>query len=250
MSGLNGRLWALAVLVAAGQPAKAFSEIVYSLENGGILENHKVDDTATFPADSLSGIVATITTLEVTNADGSPGAKLNENLGSLGVSSTVPEVDSARFDGLESWTFSWDVDTTLDFIDFQALTDDELFLLQSPDWVGNTYDSSEDELTFDKDAGAFTFADKGGDQFDLSSIITGDSLLVRANEPYSLSFVGGGDAGANAGIDAFTFSAPASSSSTAVPEPGSAVAFLGLAGVALGKRWHRKRKNRLRNRSK
>lgn len=245
MSDLNGRLLALAALVAAVNPTKGFSEIVYTFENNGILENDEAADTAIFPADDLSGIVGTITTLEVTNANGTEGAQLNENKESLGVNSVGSELDGARFDGQESWKFSWDVDTTLDFIDFAALTDDEVFLLHSPDWVGNAYDDSDDGLTFDSDAGEFAFADNGNDQFDLTSIITSDSLLVSANTPYTLSFDEGTANDPNAGIEAFTFSAPTvSSSATGVPEPGSAAALLGLAGAALGRRWHRNRKSR------
>lgn len=229
-----------ATLVAAASPTKAFSEVVYTFENNGILDGDEAGDDAVFPPDSSSGVTGIVTTIEVVQFDGSTSGQLNENSGSLGISSDSGG-NNAAFDGAEAWSFSWDVDTTLDFIDFDAFTSSETMTVQSTDWVGRTYTiESGRNLAFDSGLGRFTFGDdsvEGADAFSLTSIVSGDLLFVSAGTPYTLA---NGSAGDSAAIGELTFSA--SSSATAAPEPGSAVALLGLAGVAVAKRWRRKRR--------
>lgn len=173
--------------------------IVYVFANGGQFDGDGATDTADLGTDSVTGEAAIVTSIAVN--DGGGAAVLNENGGALGVGNAV-------FDVGESWEFSWGIDTILHSFDLNALSGVETFQIQSSDWVGASFTSSETEVTFDSVSGTFTFADGiSNDVFDLDSIVTGD-LAVSASSSYVFSMGSG-----SAALGAFSFSA--------VPEPSS-----------------------------
>lgn len=196
------------------------ASVVYSFSDGGLFDGDSVSDTATLPSDGVSGVTGTITTLAV-----SGGSSLNENSNSLGVQGggTNDEFDPGEF-----WTFSWDLDSRLDSIGFDLLSGTgDTFSVSSDAWIGRSYMISDSALSFSSVTGTFTFSSisSGVDEFDLATLVTGDSLSVAANQSYTII-----DNGGNADhIEYFQFSL---SSATAVPEP-ACVFFICSVGVTM-----------------
>lgn len=200
---MHRRLLALIALLFSCDAV--YGDVIYSFVNTGAFDGDGASATAVLPADSVTGIVPTLTTTNVT------GGVLNENKDRLGIGS------GSAFDVGESWTFRFDVGARFSTINFNALTNNEEFEISSAAWTSQSFDTSGvPNLTFEMASGTFSFTDDNTDDlFDLGAI-TGGDLFVPAGTTITFEAVSG-----SAAVQSLVFSA--------VPEP-SAVALIPLFG--------------------
>lgn len=193
------------------------------------LDGHEANDTAFFDDDATGAPNRKLTTTSVRSLGGTTDSNLNESSGFLGVG------DNTFFESNEAWKFHWDVSTRLSSISFASSSASVTFGVRTEAWGSRSFDTDSDgNLDFDSGEFTFSLAANTSRTFNLDQVEqdSGDTLRVDQDEVYTFR----SPAGEQISLTSFTFQ------TTAVPEPGSAIALLGIAGLAVGRRFHRKRK--------
>lgn len=220
VSSLIGGSAFVAVLLLGGL-AKA--DLIITFANGDSLDGDGAGGTASY-TDATTGVTGVLTTQEVTDFAGGAGAVLNANADSLGVAGGDV---SNMFDGMESWTFSWNISSSFLGINFNSFTGTDSFTISSNDWIGLSGVVSKGSSSYNSLAGAFTLTDFGTiDNFTLADITGGPALDLAAGSNMKIAYAASSGAST---IQNITFA-------TAVPEPNSLVLLVGSAALWLTRR--------------
>lgn len=160
--------------------------------------------------DADTGNSGNITTIEVTDTDGTPGATIDASGSQRGI-------DNSNITEDESWTFSWNVDTRFLGIDWSGIGNGEFAGVQSDAWIGASITPGSANASFDSITGTFTLGNgESGDRF------TEEDLFGTSTIP--VISAGTGITIFNANFDTNAIAIGTDSTwelLTAIPEPGS-----------------------------
>lgn len=213
---------ALVAFLLLGGLAKA--DLIVTFANGDSLDGDGAGVTASY-TDATTGVTGVLTTQQVTDFAGVAGAVLNANADSLGVTSDAGAND--MFDGMESWTFSWNISSNFLGINFNNFTGTDSFTISSNDWIGLSGVVPGPSSSYNSLAGAFTLTDFGtSDDFTLADITGGPALDLAAGSNVKIAYAASSGAST---IQNITFA-------TAVPEPNSLILLAGSAALWLTRR--------------
>lgn len=200
-------------LLICGSPASASIVLDdddvggYEFANLGEFDGDGAGHSAGPFLDPDTGVLATLTTIATA------GGAINEVADGLGIGDTM-------FDTGESWTFSWNVGTFWEAIDFDRLTDLESMTVQSAAFIGLVLTPGSPGVAFDSITGTFTFTTDGPDFFEIDDISGGALLFVAANTEITIA----AGPGTSSDVSRLQFGA--------VPEP-SSLMLLGLGAFSL-----------------
>lgn len=195
----------------------AQAQVTFEFSNsGGLLTNGSdLDNAAGQATTTVGGVTLTAEAfLDGVSAD----TDLNGSADGFGVNATGSGDSTSRFDnvlGIESMVFSFDVAGTFDSIDLRYIEES----------------ANEGLLIFD-----------GGSTYQLTSVTASGSDVVTINESFTagqsitLTLSGSAGAGENFALESFTI--------TAVPEPSSFAALLGLGALSMVSTRRRGKKSR------
>ncbi len=216
-------IWSACAAVAMGilamtGPVQGAADVRFSA-NRDLFHEHAAGDTAGPFLDTESGFAGTITTLSVTDSAGSPGAQIR-----VAADGSQTGVNNQLFDGLESWTFSWNVGSQLLEIDYSGMNSEGIFGIQSDAWIGADIQPGSTLVTFDPVTGTFSLWDGNpGDTYTQANLYGSSEVpLIPAGTGIRIYSISGHSFAIGSG---FTFAL--------VPEPATLSLLSGIAGALL-----------------
>lgn len=168
----------LCALALAGMTwvGSADAAVVISMSDARLefLDKEAGDTSGPF-LDADSGVSGIITTTRVTDSTGNPGAKVF-----VDANGSQTGVNNSSISGQESWSFKWNVDAQLLYIDYSALNGTGVAGIQSDGWIGASITPGTASVHFDSDTGTFTLdGDLPGDTFTQSHLYgTGEVPVI------------------------------------------------------------------------